>query len=72
MGRARHDPRRPLPDADKGSLLLQTAVTAATSTVASASGVPVSVLTSAIQLAYTVAKSAKGVIQCASTSSPSP
>src|ERR1039458_10388717 len=53
-------PAGPLTDADRGSLLLQTAITAATKEVAGASGVPVSVLATAIQIAYTVAKAARG------------
>jgi hypothetical protein len=53
-------PTGPLTDADKGSLLLQTAITAATETVAETAGLPVSVITLAIQTAYTVAKAAKG------------
>jgi hypothetical protein len=51
-------PAGPLTDADKGSLLLQTAVTAATATVAKASGVPASVLTAAVQIAYVASKAA--------------
>jgi hypothetical protein len=62
VGRARIIPAGTLTDADKGSLLLQTAITAATKTVAGASGVPVSALTTAIQIqvAYTITKAAKG------------
>ena len=50
-------PAGPLTDADKGSLMLQTAITAATQTVAVATGVPTPVLTLAIQAAYVVIKS---------------
>lgn len=51
-------PVGPMTDADKGSLLLQTAVTAATQDVAAAVGLPSSVITLAVQTAYTVLRSA--------------
>jgi hypothetical protein len=50
-------PAGPLTDADKGSLLLQTSITAATQTIAGATGVPTPVLTLALQAAYVVVKS---------------
>ncbi|HZP17100.1 MAG TPA: hypothetical protein VFB00_03985 [Terriglobales bacterium] len=46
-------PATPMTDADKGALLLQTAVTAAEVGVSACTGVPVSVITLAVQTAYT-------------------
>lgn len=51
-------PAGPMTDADKGALLLQTAVTAAETGVSAATGVPTSVLILAVQLAYTALRAA--------------
>jgi hypothetical protein len=45
-------------DQEKGSLLLQTAVVAATTTVAETTGIPNSVITLAVQTAYTILRAA--------------
>ena len=51
-------PAGPMTNADKGSLLLQTAVTAAEVGVSAATGIPTSVLTLAVQAVYTALKAA--------------
>jgi hypothetical protein len=51
-------PTGPMTDQEKGSLLLQTAVVAATTTVAETTGIPNSVITLAVQTAYTILRAA--------------